>query len=90
VAQVEGQESLRRLELLGRDAAVGAGMGVETFVGAPEGVEQVEDRVAGEELVARRDRVGPVRPIRPRTATAMRGSAATRGRPRIVPMDSPQ
>jgi len=37
---MEGEEALGRLELLRGDVAVFAGMGVQAFVGAPEGVEQ--------------------------------------------------
>ena len=50
-AEMEGQETLGRLELLGGDVAVLAGMGVQAFVGAPQGVEQRLDHLAGEELV---------------------------------------
>ena len=39
---------------------------------------------------AKRSLVGPAIPMRPRTATATRGSAATTGRPKIVPIDRPQ
>ena len=34
--------------------------------------------------------VGPKIPINPSTATRMRGSAATSGAPKIVPIDNPQ
>ena len=39
---------------------------------------------------ANRSLVGPAIPMRPSTATVMRSSAATRGRPKIVPIERPQ